>query len=501
MLSRRSFLAAGLSSGLPSLVPSAPFGEPFTLGVASGDPDPGGFVLWTRLAPVPLAEDGLGGMPEAPVPVHWQVSTDAAGKNVVRRGTQEAVREWAHTVHVEVAGLRPGRPYWYRFKAGAHVSPTGRALTTPAPGTMGRPLRLAVCSCANYQHGYFTAYAAIASERPDLVLNLGDYIYEQGSDQELAPGGNVRDHQGAEAVTLADYRRRHALYKTDPDLRAAHAAAPWVAVLDDHEVLNNWTSLIPAERRRVAFRAYYEHMPLRSPARPGGTAVQLYRRLRWGGLAALHVLDTRQYRDPHLCGAGYRSCSLPAGPSRTMLGLDQEQWLLDGLRRSGSRWDLIGQQVFFGQRDRDPGLDRLVRQDAWDGYTAARLRVTEGWVQAKARNVAVLTGDVHAHWAGNLVLDYDDPASRPVGAEFAVTSITSGGDGQDLDPATDPLLAANPHLKLHLRHRGYLMLRVTPADLTADFKILRYVSSPGAPAEKAATLTLHDRSKGLTGVT
>ncbi|MEU8110098.1 alkaline phosphatase D family protein [Nonomuraea muscovyensis] len=500
VISRRSFLAAGLASGLPSLVPSAAFGEPFTLGVACGDPDPGGFVLWTRLAPMPLAVDGLGGMPEAPVPVHWQVTTDPAGKDVVRRGVGEAVRDWAHSVHVEVTGLLPGREYWYRFKAGPYLSPIGRALTAPAPGSVPRSLRIAVCSCANYQHGYFTAYARMAQERPDLVLNLGDYIYEQGSDHLLTLGGNVRDHEGAEAVTLADYRRRHALYKTDPDLQAAHAAAPWVAVMDDHEVVNNWTNLIPAERRGAAFRAYYEHMPLRPSARPGGPAIQLYRRLHWGNLAALHVLDTRQYRDAHQCAPGYSSCPLPADPSRSMLGLDQEQWLLDGLRRFGARWELIGQQVFFGQRDRDPGLDRVVRQDAWDGYTAARLRLSEGWIEAGVRNAVVLTGDVHAHWAGNLVLDYDDPDSRPIGAEFAVTSISSGGDGHDIDPATDPLLAGNPHLRLHLRRRGYLMIQITPSTLTADFKIVPYVSTPGAPVVTAGTFALHDRIRGLIPV-
>ncbi|MEO3805167.1 alkaline phosphatase D family protein [Nonomuraea sp. B1E8] len=497
MLNRRSFLATGLASGLPSLVPSAAFGEPFTLGVACGDPEPGGFVAWTRLAPQPLAEDGFGGMPAAPVPVHWQVSSDPGGRNVVRHGVQVAYRAWAHSVHAEVTGLLPGREYWYRFKAGPYVSPAGRALTAPVPGSMPRSLRVAVCSCANYQHGHFTAYARMARERPDLIVHLGDYIYEQGSDHVALPGGNVRAHEGPEAVTLAQYRRRHALYKTDPDLREAHAAAPWTAILDDHEVLNNWTNLIPPQRREAAFRAYYEHMPLRSPARPGSTAVQLFRRLRWGRLATLHMLDTRQYRDPHLCGAGYSSCPAPADPARTMIGLDQENWLLRGFRRSRARWELVGQQVFFGQRDRDPGEDRLVRQDAWDGYTGSRQRISEGWVTAGVRNVVVLTGDVHAHWAGDLVLDYDDPGARPVGAELAVTSIASGGDGRDDDPATDPLLAANPHLKFHLRRRGYLMVVVTPGALTADFMTVPYVSTPGAAALTAATFTLSDLVDGL----
>nr|WP_240777767.1 alkaline phosphatase D family protein [Nonomuraea basaltis] len=497
MLDRRSFLAMGLAPALPFLVPSAAFGDPFTLGVACGDPDPGGFVLWTRLAPEPLAEDGLGGMPEMPVPVHWQVATDPACRHVVRQGVQVATREWAHSVHAEVTGLRPGTEYWYRFKAGPYLSPTGRALTAPPLGSLPRSLRLAVVSCANYQHGYFTAYARLAEERPDLVLHLGDYIYEQGSDHRLEPGGNVRDHEGPEVSTLAGYRRRHALYKTDPDLRTAHAAAPWLVIMDDHEVVNNWTNLLPAERRQAAFRAYYEHMPLRASSRPSSPALQLYRRLRWGRLATFHLLDTRQHRDLHPCGSGFSACPVPLPPGHTMIGLDQENWLLEGFRLSRTRWDVIGQQVFFGQRDRDPGIGQVVRQDAWDGYTASRTRVTDGWLHAGVRNAVVLTGDVHAHWAGNLVLDYDDPQSPPVGAEFAVTSVTSGGDGRDTDPATDPLLAGNPHLLLHLQRRGYLMLRIDPAALTAAFKVVPYVSTPGAPALTAATFTVADRVAGL----
>ncbi|MEV4219153.1 alkaline phosphatase D family protein [Nonomuraea sp. NPDC049725] len=490
MLDRRSFLALGLSPVLPPYRAPA---DPFTLGVASGEPAPDGFVLWTRLAPQPLAEDGLGGMPAAPVDVRWEVATDPRCAKVIRRGVQRAVPEWAHSVHVEVTGLRPGRPYWYRFKAGQHLSPIGRARTAPAPGTLPGALRLAVASCANYQHGHFTAYARMAAESPDLILHLGDYLYEN----EAEPGAYVRDHEGPEPTTLAGYRRRHALYKTDPDLRAAHAAAPWVAIMDDHEVDNNWTNLIPPERRAAAFRAYYEHLPLRASARPGGPAMQLYRRLRWGRLATFHLLDTRQHRDRHPCGHGFTACATPLPPGHTLIGLDQENWLLDGFRTSRARWDLVAQQVFFGRRDRDPGPGEVLRRDAWDGYTASRTRVTGGWVSAGVRNAVVLTGDVHAHWAGNLVLDYDDPEAEPVGAEFAVTSVSSGGDGRDPEPGGDPLLDGNPHLRFHRRRRGYLAVRITPGELTADFKILPYVSAPGAEAVTAAAFTVRDGLPGL----
>lgn len=474
-----------------------PYADPFTLGVASGDPEPDGFVLWTRLAPAPLAEDGFGGMPPSAVQVSWEVATDAACATVVRRGTEEAVRDWAHSVHAEVTGLNPGREYWYRFKAGPYVSPIGRALTAPAPGTLARSLNLAVTSCANYQHGLFTAYTRVAEERPDLVLHLGDYIYEYGRGERPCAGGNVRDHEGPEATTLTGYRRRHALYKTDPDLRAVHAVAPWIPIMDDHEVRNNWMSLLPAARREAAFRAYYEHLPLRRAARPTGAAIRLYRRLRWGRLATLHLLDTRQYRDRAECGAGFRDCPDSRAQDRTITGAEQERWLLEGFRESRALWDIIGQQVFFGQRDKHPGHGRVVRQDAWDGYSGSRTRVTRGWVDAGVRNAIVLTGDVHSHWAGDLALDYDDPTSSLVGTELAVTSVSSGGDGHDVDPARDALLDRNPHLKFHLRRRGYLMVKVEPAAVTAGFKIVRFVSRPGAPAATAATFVISDRLPGL----
>ncbi|MEV6980207.1 alkaline phosphatase D family protein [Sphaerisporangium sp. NPDC051017] len=495
MIDRRSFLVLGLASGMPPLRVS--YGDPFTLGVACGDPAPDGFVIWTRLAPTPLAEDGLGGMPSAPVTVYWEVATDPACARVVRRGTEEAVREWAHSVHAEVAGLEPGREYWYRFKAGQYVSPIGRALTAPAPASLPGALRMAVTSCANYQHGHFTAYGRAAQERPDLVLHLGDYIYEYGKGEMPCPGGNPREHEGPEARTLTEYRRRHALYKTDADLRAAHAVAPWLPIMDDHEVRNNWMSLLPAERREAAFRAYYEHMPLRRTAVPKGPAIKLFRRVRWGTLATIHLLDTRQYRDPLICGASFQECPESRVENRTITGAEQERWLLAGFRESKALWDIIGQQVFFGQRDKHTSGEKKVRQDSWDGYSASRTRVTRGWVDAGVRNAIVLTGDVHSHWAGDLALDYDDESSRLVGTELAVTSISSGGDGHDHDRARDALLDKNPHLKFHLRRRGYLMVKVTPTAVVADFKILRYVSTPGAPALTAATFEVPDQVPGL----
>ncbi|MEO3809133.1 alkaline phosphatase D family protein [Sphaerisporangium sp. B11E5] len=496
MIDRRSFFVLGLVSGMPPRrVPPA---DPFTLGVASGDPAPDGFVLWTRLAPVPMAEDGHGGMPDKTVPVAWEVAADPSFERVVRRGSEDAVRDWAHSVHAEVAGLDAGREYWYRFRTGPHVSEVGHARTAPAHGTPAAAITVAITSCANYQHGYFTAYARVAEERPDLIVHLGDYIYEYAKGEHACPGGNVRDHEGPESRTLADYRRRHALYKTDPDLRAAHAVAPWVSVMDDHEVTNNWMGLVPSARRAAAFRAYYEHMPLRADARPKGPEIRLYRRVRWGGLLTLHMLDTRQYRDPLPCGPGFLDCPEATSKDRTITGAEQEKWLLDGFRGSRARWDLIGQQVFFGHRGRGRDIaGEVVRQDAWDGYSGSRTRVTRGWMEAGVRNAVVLTGDVHSHWAGDLALDYDDPGSRVIGTELAVTSVTSGGDGHGGEKERDALLARNPHLRFHLRRRGYILLRIDAAALTAHFRTLPYVRLPGAPVTTAGTFVIADRTPGL----
>ncbi|MEV4839364.1 alkaline phosphatase D family protein [Nonomuraea sp. NPDC049486] len=521
-LNRRHFLVTGLAAGAAAAIPAAahadpgtaqalasrdPRTDPFTLGVACGDPGSDGFVLWTRLAPQPLAEDGLGGMPARPVQVRWQVYADERCRRLVRSGVAVAAPEWGHSVHVELDGLSAGRDYWYRFRAGPYVSPVGRARTAPHPHSYGGPLAMAFVSCSQYEHGYFTAYRRLAEEHPDLILHLGDYQYEYARNSYEAPGGNVRDHEGPETETLAGYRLRHAQYKTDPDLRAAHAAAPWLVVWDDHEVDNNWAGEIPERpdrpqpdflaRREAAFRAYYENMPLRRDSIPRGVDMQLFRRVRWGRMATFHMLDTRQYRDDQGCGDGYRDCPDATDPARSITGARQEEWLLDGFRRSGAQWDVLGQQVFFAQRDNNAGPAKVTSQDAWDGYVASRRRITQGWIDAGVRNPVVLTGDVHAHWAADLKLDYDDPTGPSVGSELVATSITSGGDGADSDPATHPFLGINPHLRFYNNQRGYVITRVERERLTADFKVVPTVREPGAEAHTKATFVIED---GVPGV-
>lgn len=513
---RRDFLTYSAAIGAGVVTPAVAAGsadarthalklprDPFTLGVAAGDPTSDGFVLWTRLAVDPLAADGLGGMPNVRIPVSWQVATDERFRRVVRRGVATTNWDRGYAVHVEVTNLEPGREYFYRFAQGPFLSREGRAVTAPRRDAMPASLAMSFVSCAQYEHGLFTAYRRLAEDRPDLVLHLGDYQYEYTANAYVAPDGNVRHHDGPETVTLENYRQRHAQYKMDLDLQEAHAATAWAVVFDDHEVDNNWADGIPEkpaetpgfmERRRAAFRAYYENMPLRRTSVPRGTDMQLYRRLHWGRLATFHLLDTRQFRSDQGCGDGYRAdCPAAIDPARSITGAAQEEWLIDGFHRSRARWDVIGQQVFFAQRDNNSGPVKTVSMDAWDGYAASRDRITKGWVDAGVRNPVVLTGDVHAHWASELKLDYDDPTTPSVGTELVCSSITSGGNGKDTPATAHPWLGWNPHLKFQNNLRGYVNTTITPDDLSADFRCLNQVKTPDEPVFTRATFVVEDR--------
>ncbi|HEY0640331.1 MAG TPA: alkaline phosphatase D family protein [Pseudonocardiaceae bacterium] len=453
---------------------------PFTLGVASGEPTPDGMVLWTRLAPAPLNPDGKGGMPASDLPVEWQVATDSAFASVVASGTVTARAAEAHSVHVEPTGLQPGREYFYRFRADGHLSPAGRTRTAPAAGTSPASMRIAAASCQHFEEGWYIAHRGIAADRPDLVLFLGDYMYENPSGAAEKVRGYVLT---GESDTLAEYRHRYAQYRTDPDLRAAHAAAPWLVVFDDHEVENNWNSTNQtAARRTAAFQAFWENMPLRAAQRPSGSAMTLYRRVQWGSLARLHMLDTRQYRAAQ---APADNCTVMRDPARTLTGAAQEQWLLDGFTQHPSTWDLLGQQVFFAQRDGDGNRATCTGNstDAWDGYTASRDRIANGWVQRGVPNMVVLTGDVHRHWASDLRRDYYDFAGPVIGSELVTTSVTSGGRGGDTAPPSSTWRANNPHIKYVQDQRGYVRATITPSTLTAEFMVV-------TPSVLSATATV-----------
>jgi alkaline phosphatase D len=515
--SRRSILSAGLVTGsaaalatvsLPDVRATAaapPLSAyPFTLGIASGDPAPDGFVIWTRLAPSPLDDDGLGGMPSRRYPVEWEIARDEQFRKVVRRGSEPAGPESAHAVHAEVRGLESGREYFYRFRIERWLSPVGRSVTAPRPGSQVAAMTMGFISCSNFPAGYFTAYRHLADERPDLILHLGDYQYEGGAGSTPNPLG--RAHLGPETRTLANYRQRQAQYKTDPDLQLAHAAAPWLPVWDDHELENNYADEVPEreadvpgfrERRAAAYRAYYENMPLRRTSVPRGPDMQLFRRVSWGNLATFHMLDTRQYRDDQSCGDGYDDCPEAADPARSLPGLDQERWLLDGFRRSRARWDLLGQQVFFGRRDNDAGAANTVSMDSWDGYPASRDRVVQGWLGAGVRNPVVLTGDVHAHWASDVLADWTDPTSEVLGSELITSSITSGGDGYDSATGQHPWAAWNPNLRFWTNLRGYVRTTITPDELTADFRCVPAVTTQNAEVFTRATFVVEDGVRGL----
>ncbi|QIJ62286.1 alkaline phosphatase D family protein [Streptomyces sp. JB150] len=484
--------------------------NPFTLGVASGDPRPGSVLLWTRLAPAPYQPDG--GLPAERVTVHWELAHDERFRRPVRRGTAHAHPEFHHTVHVEVPHLAPGRVYYYRFRAGDWTSETGRTRTAPAPGDPTTALRLAAVSCQAYHDGYFTAYGHLAQDDVDLVLHLGDYLYEYAVD---AAGGQRRytdrvlpAHFNRETVTLEDYRLRYALYKTDPDLRAAHAAHPFVVTWDDHETENNYAGDTPENdvppeefllRRAAAYRAYWENQPLRSPQLPEGPDMRLYRRLHWGRLAQFDILDTRQYRTNQAYGDGARVPGPEVDdPARTMTGETQERWLLDGWQRSKALWNLMPQQVVFSQRKFDLTEPSRVSMDAWDGYRSSRRRVLDGARAAGVENLMVLTGDVHVGYGFDIKEDFDDPDSRTVGAEIVATSIASGRDGADKPANWDTYMRANPHLRFYNGRRGYVAVTLGREQARADYRTVPYVTTPGAPVTTAASFVTRAGEPGLT---
>ncbi|TSB25578.1 alkaline phosphatase D family protein [Streptomyces benahoarensis] len=483
--------------------------DPFTLGVASGDPQPGSVVLWTRLAPRPY-EPG-NGMPAARVPVRWEVAYDEKFTRLAGRGRADAHPEFNHSVHIEPTGLAPDRVYHYRFRAGSWISPVGRTRTAPAYGARNAALRLGAVSCQAYHDGYFTAYRHLAEEDLDVVFHLGDYLYEYAVD---ATGGARRytdrtlpAHFDHETVTLEDYRLRYALYKSDPDLRAAHAAHPFIVTWDDHEVENNYAADISEDdaprdqfllRRAAAYRAYWENQPLRRPQLPRGADARLHRRIRYGQLAQFDILDTRQYRSDQAYGDGWHAPGPDsADPARTLTGAAQERWLIDGWRASTARWNVLPQQVTFSERRSTTGDAYKVSMDSWDGYPASRERLLAGAEAAGADNLVVLTGDVHVHYAFDIKRDFARPDSRTMGVEFVTTSITSGQDGADKPANWDTYLAANPHLKFYNGRRGYVTVTLDHDTARADYRTVSAVTTPGAPVRTAASFVSEAGAPGL----
>lgn len=507
---RRTLLSAmghmALLNGIaPTRLFARPVGAfPFTLGVAAGDPWPDGFVLWTRLAPRPLDENG--GMPMAPVPVRWEVAEDEGFTRIAAAGEVIARPELAHSVHVEVGGLLPHRLYWYRFGTiGSDSSPVGMARTAPAADAAPARVRIAVAGCQKWEHGYFDAWGHLAREPDlDLVYHYGDYIYENGADP--ANPWIVRPHLGGELYSLDSYRRRYAQYKTDLNLQAAHHCCAFVPTFDDHEVDNNWAGdfdrdgtppEIFALRRFAAMQAWYEHMPVRAAQMPGlSRPARHYRRLDYGRLLRMHVLDTRSHRADQPCGDGrILPCPPEAHCAPTMLGEEQETWLDRGLAH-GACWNLLAQQVLVMPYDRRGAGSAQpdFGYDCWDGYRPARARLVDAIRAHGLTNVVIASGDYHRHFVGTLPCRDDAPDGAMAAVEFLATSISSGGDGREI-PGLEAQLANNPHIRTMIDRRGYQLFDITPRLWTTDVKVMDRVQSPGGAIRTAARfVTTPDRA-------
>jgi len=494
---------AGIASG-PALAQARFSSYPFTLGVASGDPSPKGVVLWTRLAPDPLAVGG--GVEALPHDVRFEVARDEGFQHIVRHGSTVALPEEAHSVRVELSGLAPRHEYFYRFKAGDEVSPVGRTRTTPPGNSMVQSVTFAFVSCQNFAEGYFTPYADVAAAADlEAVIHLGDYIYE-GAARDVrahAPGRQIR--------TLDEYRIRHGQYKTDSDLQAAHAAHPWLVTWDDHEFRDNYADedLDPNEpveqvlaRRAAAYKAYWEHMPLARSRKPQGPDLPLYRRFRWGSQATFNVLDGRQYRsDQHAsCAAaqrpsGYCAEALDAG--RSMLGAEQRDWLLEGLASTKSRWNVLAQQTAFAPFNRQTPLTApdFGPPDKWDGYVAERQQILDWVVEHGTPNPVVLTGDSHNNWVRNVPPDFRSLGGQPVATEFMGTSVSSTGDPSVpiTRYADDPY---NPHIVFRNNQRGYVRCTLTPDHWTSEFRTVSTVRQPVATVSTLAAFVIENGRAG-----
>jgi alkaline phosphatase D len=517
MTTRRKFLAATLAVTGAGLLParharpaeSFRFStNPFSLGIASGYPTPDGMVLWTRLAPSPL-EPG-GGMPQEVIPVEWAVATDEKMHTVVQHGTDYATPEWAHSIHVEPSGLDPGRDYWYRFESGGERSPIGRTRTAPTYGAPLDRLKLGVVCCQHYEQGYYTAYKHMVTDNLDLIVHVGDYIYEGNSEKK------VRHHNMPVAFTLDDYRARHALYRTDHDLANAHAATPWLLTWDDHDVANDYANDVSEDdddpqlflaRRAAAYQAYYEHLPLPRWAVPSGPAMRLYATRAFGNLASIVLLDQRQYRAPEACpplgrAGGHRvdeaKCPELDDPTRTMLGGRQEAWAQGQLASSQTRWNLLAQGTLMGYNNEAPLPEHRYWTDAWNGYPAARERLMKFLSERHISNPVVLSGDIHAFVVSGLHLKAADLESPLVAPEFVTTSVTSDAVAETY---FENIRKNNPNLLTATgEHRGYVRMDITKDTLRADLisidtvkeqnsgrsTLISYVVEAGKPALQRA---------------
>jgi len=470
--------------------------NPFTLGVASGQPRADAVVLWTRLVVGP--QDRVDNATD-PALVVCEVFADEALRQRVWQADITTDAQRGHSVHALVSGLAPGRPYWYRFRSGDAQSAVGRTRTAPRPSDDVRRLRLALASCQHYEQGEYVAHADIARQDLDLVVFVGDYIYES-TNPRLA----IRKHTGGEPKTLDEYRQRYALYKSDPHLQASHAAHPWLLMWDDHEVVNDYAAdrdprNTPLDaflqRRAAAYQAYFEHQPLAlgpDPSSPWAASMQLHQKTTWGRLADLWTLDCRQYRSPQACpdpnrggGRVVTQCAELDDAQRTMLGPAQEAWLYTGLRQSTATWKVLAQATQISPTAVNTPLGRATYTDAWDGYPEARRRLLQTVAEGRVADVLTLGGDVHMNVAAKLRLQANDDSSPVLASEFVATSITSRGLGESVLNAAR---AGNPDI-VYARadERGYALIDIQSQATTCEFRTTPF------PAGTRADLTVQAR--------
>ena len=538
---RRDLLKLAVASAATLWLPRSAWSQPkftsnpFTLGVASGSPTHDSVVLWTRVLP----QGNLVGLPQGnslspvqsflvpaigneSVTVNWQVAHDDKFTRVVQSGQTLAVPELGYSVHAEVVGLEPDRWYFYRFIAGDATSPVGRTRTFPKPDAKVNKLRLAYASCQRWEHGYYSAYRHMRDENLDAVMFLGDYIYEYpgAANAVRVPSGTP---SGGWVTTLDDYRQRYALHKGDADLQAMHAACPWLVTWDDHEVQNDYAGLQAghssavepassanfAARRAAAYQAFYEHMPVRTSVLTqalqglaAGAEMRIYNRVSYGQLATFYMLDARQYKDPQPCTKDGKlgsntfdpaTCADWSAPARSMLGAAQEAWLageFNQARKDASHWNVLGQQSLFGQRDFAKGPAQLMWNDGWDGYPAARTRLTDSLRKNEVANAVLLGGDVHENWVGHVKADYAHVKSASVGVEFCGTSITSRSNNA-ARAKVDEWLGENPHFVFaDNRAKGYGVCEFTPAKLTTTLRVVDDVTRKDAKIETLASFSV-----------
>lgn len=497
----------------------------FPLGVASGSPSPDGFVLWTRLVDGPVpgtvpADTARLSLPDA-LTVHWEVAEDEHFRQILRSGQAQALAALGHAVHVEVTGLRPDRWYFYRFMHGDAVTRTARTRTAPALDAVPAKMRFAFASCQRWEHGHYAGYRHMLDEDLDLVLFLGDYIYEYAMPKTPPGDALVRTHTLPVATTLDDFRDRYALYRTDEQLQAAHRACPWIVTWDDHEVQNDYAGLgglgdaLPfLERRNAGYQAFYENMPLRAAVLTDGLAglgkhdgVHVHQRHPWGRLLGFHVLDTRQYRDPQACRvAGGKApgatsaaqCAALQDPARSLLGASQERWLEQGLAQdaaTGTRWSVMAQQTLFSQRNYRQLPAESYSSDTWDGYPACRQRLLDAVRSTGPRNTVFVGGDIHQNYVSRVLADFSNPQSPVVASEFCGTSISSASNVPQ--SRTQKIVADNPHIVFaRSDKRGYAVVEVTPERWTTTLRVVDDVAKPDAGISTLARFVVDDRVPG-----